>query len=457
MFKRILIANRGEIALRIIRAARALGIETVAVHSDADANSLHTRTADSSVLIGPPSPAESYLHIQRVIEAAKTSGADAIHPGYGFLSENASFIRRCADEGIAFIGPTASAIEAMQDKVAAREAMGKAGLPLVPGSGPLRDLDHAVEEAERIGFPLMVKAASGGGGIGMSRIENMDQLKGAFDTARTRAEKAFGDATVYLERFVPAPHHVEIQIFGDGNHAIHVLDRECSIQRRFQKIVEEARAPYKGAPRDAMAVTAARAASEIGYVNAGTVECLVAGDGKQDGTSDWYFLEINRRIQVEHPITEMITGLDLVKMQIEVAATGKLPIEQSAVKPNGHAIEFRLCAEDPWKFFPAPGTVTTWQVPEAEHVRVDAGVESGSAVPMFYDPLLAKICVWGKTRDEAIDRAASYLDTVRVDGVKTNLPLHQRILRDDAFRSGDTPTSYVDGLIKRLKASGEIK
>ena len=453
MFRRVLIANRGEIACRVIRAVKALGAEAVAVYSDADQGALHVKQADTAVHLGPAAPADSYLHIQRVLDAAKHAGCDAIHPGYGFLSENATFIRRCAEAGIAFVGPTAAAIDSMPDKVAARTALGRAGLPLVPGSEPVADADVALREAERIGYPVMVKAASGGGGIGMSRVDNPDSLKSAVETARTRAEKSFGDATVYLEKFVPSPHHVEVQVLGDGRDAVHVWDRECSIQRRFQKIVEEARAPYAGAPRDAMDAAAAGAVKKLGYVNAGTVECLVAGDGSKN----WYFLEINRRIQVEHPVTEAITGLDLVQLQLKIAADGKLPITQADVKHHGHAIELRVCAEDPWRFFPSPGTITKWRPPEGDGLRVDAGVEVGSSVPMFYDPLLAKVVVWGENREQAIERALAAAKSMVVEGVKTNLPLHQRILEDEVFRRGDTPTSYLDDLMKRLKASGAIK
>ncbi|HVO32016.1 MAG TPA: biotin carboxylase N-terminal domain-containing protein, partial [bacterium] len=424
MFRRILVANRGEIAVRVIKAAHALGIEAVAVHSDVDRDAVHVKAADRAIEIGPAAPAESYLNVPRVLEAAKSAGCDALHPGYGFLSENAGFIRRCADAGVTFIGPSADAIERMADKVAAREAMGKAGLPLVPGSHFVNDVDGAMKEAERIGFPLMVKAA-GGGGIGMSRVENADGLKTALETAKSRAEKAFADGRIYLERFVDAPHHIELQILGDGTDAIHVFDRECSVQRRFQKVVEEARAPFHHAPTDEMGTRAAAAAKSLGYVNAGTIECLVNGAPPPGKMSEWYFLEMNRRIQVEHPVTEMITGLDLVQAQIRIAADKKLPFAQSAVKANGHAIELRVCAEDPFKWFPAPGTITKWQEPAMEHVRVDAGVTSGSTISMFYDSLLAKLVVWGKTREEAIERAALAVDAFVIEGVKTNLPLHR--------------------------------
>ena len=457
MFKRILVANRGEIAVRVIRAAKALGVETVAIHSEADANAVHAKAADRSVLVGPPPPAESYLKMDTVLQAAKETGCDAVHPGYGFLSENAAFIRRCLAEGLAFIGPDATSIESVTDKVSAREAFGKVGLPLIPGSGVVADADAALAAAEKVGFPMMVKAAGGGGGIGMSRIDNMDQLKGAFETAKSRAEKAFGDGRIYLERFVPAPHHVEIQVLGDGTDAIHVVDRECSVQRRFQKIVEEARCPFPAAPTDDMAKTAASAAKKLAYRNAGTVECLVSGEPRADGKSEWFFLEVNRRIQVEHPVTEAITGLDLVQAQIRIAATGKLPFGQDAVKPRGHAIELRICAEDPWKFFPAPGTITKWQPPQMEHVRVDAGVETGSAVTMFYDPMLAKLIAWGETRAAAIERALAAAEAFVVEGVKTNLPLHKEILRDEVFRAGVVSTGYLDDLLKRLKAAGKVK
>ena len=457
MFKRILVANRGEIAVRIIKACKALGIETVAIHSEADTHSLHAKLADRSVRIGPAAPADSYLHMQRVLGAAKESGCDAVHPGYGFLSENATFIRRCIQDGLAFIGPDAQSIEAVTDKVAAREAFSKAGLPLIPGSGVVPDVETAMKEAERIGFPLMVKAAGGGGGIGMSRIDDAEQLAAAFEKAKSTAGKSFGDDRIYLERFIPSPHHIEVQILGDGTDTIHLADRECSVQRRFQKVIEEARSPYQPAPTEEMAKTASDAARKLGYRNAGTVECLVSGEPKANGVSDWFFLEVNRRIQVEHPVTEMITGLDLVQAQIKIAATGKLPFTQADVKPKGHAIELRICAEDPFRFFPAPGTVAKWVPPEMEHVRIDAGVESGSTVPMFYDSLMAKLIAWGETRDQAIDRALAACEAFVVEGVKTNLPLHKEILRDEVFRGGVTTTGYLDDLLKRLRASGKIK
>ncbi len=457
MFRRILVANRGEIACRVIRAAHDLGIETIAVHSEADAGALHVRRADRAVSIGPAPPAESYLHVDRVLAAARETGCEAIHPGYGFLSENAGFVRRCRDAGIAFIGPTAASIESLADKVQAREAFGRVGLPRIPGTDCVDGIDGSVAAAERIGYPIMVKAAGGGGGIGMSRVATADALRSALETARTRAEKAFGDPRIYLEKWVDSPHHVEVQVFGDGKEAIHLFERECSIQRRFQKILEEARAPFKGVPRDRMATTAAEAAKRLGYVNAGTIECLVDGSGVAGGgaaptEAPWYFLEMNRRIQVEHPVTEMLTGLDLVRMQIEVAATGRLPIAQSDVRAKGHALELRVCAEDPYKFFPSPGTISEWTVPEMEHVRIDAGVEAGSAVPIFYDPLLAKVVIWGETRDAAIDRALAAVRAMKVAGVKTNLPLFEKILQDDLFRAGDTPTGYLDDFLKRLRA-----
>jgi len=457
MFKRILIANRGEIAIRIARAAKALGCETVAIYSEADAKALHVKVADRAISVGPPPPAESYLHMNRVLSAAKEAGCDAIHPGYGFLSENAVFIKRCLSEGIAFIGPDASSIESMTDKVAARAAFSKVGLPIIPGSEIVADLAAAQVEAERIGYPLMVKAAGGGGGIGMSRIDDFGQLATAFDAAKARAEKAFGDGRIYLERFVPSPHHVEVQILGDGTDVIHLVDRECSVQRRFQKVVEEARCPYPAAPTDEMAVTAAAAAQKLGYKNAGTVECLVSGEPGASGKAEWFFLEVNRRIQVEHPVTEAITGLDLVQAQIRIAADGKLPFSQADVKPKGHAIELRICAEDPFKFFPAPGTIAKWIQPVMEHVRIDAGVEAGSNVPMFYDPLLAKLIAWGDTRDAAIDRALEAVNAFTIEGVKTSLPLHKEILKDPVFREGITTTGYLDDLLKRLRAAGTIK
>ena len=450
----MLVANRGEIAIRVMRAARALGIETVAVYSEADKDSLHRKQADTAVAIGPAAPGESYLHISRVLDAAKSQKCDVIHPGYGFLSENANFIRRCEETGIAFIGPSAASIEKMADKVAARDAMSKAGLPVVPGSGFITDIDAAMKEAERLGYPLMVKAAGGGGGIGMTRADTADELKKGLETAKARAEKAFADGRLYLEKFVDNPHHVEIQVMGDGTDAVHMFDRECSVQRRFQKVLEEGRAAYAGAPTDEMATRAAAAAKSLGYVNAGTIECLVSGNAAPGKKSDWFFLEMNRRIQVEHPVTEMITGLDLVQMQIEIASTKKLPVAQKDIKASGHAIELRICAEDPFKFFPAPGTVAKWIPPDMEHVRIDTGVQAGSTVPMFYDSLLAKMIVWGKTRDEAIERARKALDAFTIDGLKTNLPLFKAILVDETFLSGDTPTNYIEGFINRRNPHG---
>lgn len=441
MFRKVLIANRGEIAVRIIRACRELGIRTVAVYSEADRNSLHVRLADEAFCIGPPPSGESYLNIPNIISTAELLGVDAIHPGYGFLAENPQFAEICEDCHITFIGPPSSAIAAMGNKARARELMRKAGVPVVPGSeGPVRSESKALEVAKSIGFPLIVKASGGGGGRGMRVVHNLEDLRMALQQAQTEAEAAFGDREVYLERYVTEPRHIEVQILADtkGN-IIHLGERDCSIQRRHQKLIEESPAPrlHPGL-RKALAKAAIRAAEAIGYVGAGTVEFLV------DQENHFYFIEMNTRIQVEHPVTEMITGVDLVKEQIRIAAGEPLRISQRDVTFTGHAIECRINAEDPRNDFrPSPGTVTTFIPPGGPGIRVDTHVYSGYTIPPYYDSLIAKVIAWGKDREEAISRMKRALQEFEIGGVKTTIPFHLRVLENAFFRRGEIYTNFV--------------
>jgi acetyl-CoA carboxylase, biotin carboxylase subunit len=442
MFKRILIANRGEIAVRVIRACRELGIETVAVYSDADRTALHVKQADYAYPVGASASAESYLVIDKILAAARESSADAIHPGYGFLSERAVFARRCREAGIVFIGPSPEAIEAMGDKVAARKLMQRAKVPVVPGSeGTLDSEDEVVTVCRRIGFPVMLKAAAGGGGKGMRLVSKEADLRGALRGVRSEARSSFGDDRVYVEKFVTKPRHVEIQVMADtqGN-TVHVYERECSIQRRHQKVVEETPSPaITPEIRERMGAVAVQAARAVDYVGAGTIEFLV------DADRNFYFLEMNTRIQVEHAITEMVTGIDLVKTQILVAAGEPLPFAQGDIVQRGHAIECRIYAEDPYNnFFPSPGKIEFLQVPGGIGIRDDSGVYEGYEVSLFYDPMISKLIAWGTTRDEAIRRMGRALDEYRIHGLVTNLAFHRWILKHPRFLAGDFDTNFIN-------------
>ncbi len=441
MFKRVLIANRGEIAVRVIRACRELGVETVAVYSDADRKALHVTEADMAYGIGAAPSAESYLVIDKIINVARRSGAEAIHPGYGFLSERSAFAQRCAEAGIVFIGPPASAIEKMGDKVEARKLMMSAGVPVVPGSdGTLDSESEVVAGCQRIGFPIMLKAAAGGGGKGMRLVQRAEDLTSALRAVRSEARSSFGDDRLYVERFVDKPRHVEIQVMADRHgNCVHVYERECSVQRRHQKVIEESPSPAVTPQiREEMGRVAVRAAQAVDYVGAGTVEFLV------DSQRRFYFLEMNTRIQVEHPITEMVTGIDLVKAQIEVAAGLPLAFRQEDIGQRGHAIECRIYAEDPSQnFMPSPGTVGPIQVPGGPGIRNDGGVHQGYEVSVYYDPIISKLVAWGATREEAIDRMLRALAEYRVQGLVTNLPLHRWVLQHPLFRSGDYDTNFL--------------
>jgi acetyl-CoA carboxylase biotin carboxylase subunit len=443
MFEKVLVANRGEIALRVVRACQELGVPAVAVYSDADETALHVRHADESVNIGPPAAGKSYLNAERLVEAAKETGADAIHPGYGFLAENAAFAKTVTDAGIKFIGPSAEAIEKLGDKSAARRLAGEADVPVVPGSDNVSSADEAVATAEEIGYPVMIKAAAGGGGRGIRVAENEEELRESVQAAKREAQSAFGDGTLYLERFLAGPRHVEVQVMADqrGN-AIHLFERECSMQRRRQKVLEESPSPgISPEMREKMCEAAVRLAREADYANAGTVEFLVEGD-------EFYFIEMNTRIQVEHPVTEMLTGVDLVKEQILVAAGEPLSLTQEDVPFVGHSMEFRVNAEDPDNdFMPSPGEVTFLEVPGGPGVRVDSAMYAGYTIPPFYDSMVGKLIVWALTRDEAISRARRALREYRLEGIKTTIPLHLRLLEDKAFRSGDYHTGYLEELL----------
>ena len=447
MFKKILIANRGEIAVRVIRACRELGIQSVAVYSDVDRASLHVRKADEAYHIGPPAAAESYLNIDRILDAARRSGADAIHPGYGFLSENSRFAHACAAAGIKFIGPTAAAMELMGSKTRARQHLEKANIPFVPGtSRGLTSLEEAVSVAEKIGYPVMLKAAAGGGGKGMRLVHGSDQLASALESAQSEAERAFGDGEVYLEKALINPRHIEMQILADEHGAtVYLGERECSIQRRHQKVLEESPSPFVDSDMQCrMGEVAVRVAQAAGYTNAGTIEFLV------DQHKNFYFLEMNTRLQVEHPITELTTGLDLVHLQIRIAAGEKLPFTQDDVRLRGHAIECRIYAEDPDNnFLPSPGTITLLLAPSGPGIRRDSGMYEGWTVPIEYDPLLAKLIGYGSDRKQAAARLVRALHEYFVGGIKTNISLFRRILNDEEFQQGRVDTGYLDRLLAR--------
>jgi acetyl-CoA carboxylase biotin carboxylase subunit len=442
VFESVLVANRGEIARRVISTVRALGIKAIAVYSEADADLPYVDEADEAILIGPAQPAQSYLDIDGVMESAKRTNAQAIHPGYGFLAENAGFAERVIAEGMVWIGPPPEAIAAMGDKINARNLMEKAGVPVASGTRePVADADAAV--AAGIGYPVMVKAAGGGGGIGMSVARDEAELRKAYDTARTRAERFFGNPDILLERYIEQARHVEVQILGLADGTVVALgERDCSVQRRHQKIVEETPSPGVGPElRARMLAAAARAGEAVGYRGAGTVECLV-----DPVAQDFVFLEMNTRLQVEHPITELVTGLDLVEQQLLIAA-GE-PVSFTTVEPRGHAIEFRVYAEDPKRFLPSPGSITTWEEPVGEVIRVDSGYRAGNKVTPFYDPLLAKLCVYGPDRAQALAAARLAVADFRIEGLKTNLPFFTELLDDPDFAAGQ----YDTGLVDRMRA-----
>ncbi|MDI6841472.1 MAG: acetyl-CoA carboxylase biotin carboxylase subunit [Methanothermobacter wolfeii] len=441
MFSKILVANRGEIAIRVMRACRELGVKSVAVYSEADKNALFTRYADEAYEIGKPAPSQSYLRVDRIIEVAEKSGAEAIHPGYGFLAENPSLGEECEKHGIKLIGPRSSVIEAMGDKITSKKLMEKAGVPVIPGTEKGVDSpDDAARIADSIGYPVIIKASAGGGGIGMRAVYEEDELVRAFESTRSVAESAFGDPTIYIEKYLEKPRHIEFQVMADeSGKVIHLADRECSIQRRHQKLIEEAPSPIMTPElRERMGSAAVRAAEYIGYENAGTVEFLYS-------KGDFYFLEMNTRIQVEHPITEVITGVDLVKEQIKVAAGGELEFSQEDVNIRGHAIECRINAENPLAdFAPNPGKITGYRSPGGIGVRVDSGVYMNYEIPPFYDSMISKLIVWGMNRDEAINRMKRALSEYIILGVKTTIPFHKAIMRNDAFRRGELHTHFVD-------------
>lgn len=444
MFRKVLVANRGEIAVRVIRACHEMNIEAVAVYSEADVDSLAVRLADEAYPIGPAPASQSYLNIARLVEVARQSGADAVHPGYGFLSENEAFARAVGEAGLTFIGPSPEAIQAMGVKAEARERMRRAGVPVIPGSeGPVRSVEEARRVAEQIGYPLLIKASAGGGGRGIRVVEEPSQLEPLLESAAREAVSGFGSGEVYLERLLRAPRHVEFQVVGDRlGEVVHLWERDSSLQRRRQKVVEEAPSPIvTAALRRRMGEAAVRAARAIGYHTAGTVEFLV------DGNGDFYFIEMNTRIQVEHPTTEWITGLDLVKLQIRTAAGEPLGFAQGDVRPRGWSIEFRINVEDPRRnFIPSPGAITDYHEPGGPGVRVDSAAYVGYAVQPFYDSLLAKLVVWGNDREEALARAARALDEYRVEGVETTLEMHRALVGHPDFRAGRYHTQWLEGV-----------
>ncbi|HBV97222.1 MAG: hypothetical protein JL50_09120 [Peptococcaceae bacterium BICA1-7] len=450
MFKKILIANRGEIAVRVIRACREMGIASASVHSEADACAPHALEADETYLIGPPQAALSYLNGKEIIAVAARCGAGAIHPGYGLLSENHLFAGACAEAGITFIGPSAGAIASMGIKTRARSIMQEEGIPVVPGSGPLETPEEALAFASGIGYPVMVKASAGGGGIGMEAVEGPESMEKAFNKCRARAGAAFASREVYLEKYIESPRHIEVQVFADGqDNVVHLGERECSIQRRHQKLIEEAPSPLVDREmRQRMGADAVRAARAIGYVGAGTVEFLAGGDGK------YYFLEMNTRLQVEHPVTEMVTGADLVVEQIRVAAGLPLSWRQEEIKLEGHAVECRVYAEDPENFRPSTGEITALEfpspaLPAGESVRVDSGIRVGYRVTPYYDSLLAKVIVRAGSRESALKLMLKVLDRAVIEGVKTNLPLLGKVLSHPNFHSGIISTDFINSSILR--------
>lgn len=442
MFHKVLIANRGEIALRVIRACRELGLKTVAVYSQADANNLHVRFADEAVCIGPPPSRESYLNIPRIIGAAEVTGADAIHPGYGFLAENAQFAEICQDSGITFIGPSPEAIRVMGDKALARKRMAEAGVPVLLGSEEeLSTEDRVIRAAQKVGYPLMIKASAGGGGKGMRVVRNEEELLRLYAMAKVEAETAFGDGSLYMEKFLVEPHHIEVQVMGYGDGKVIAFgERECSIQRKHQKLIEESPSPVVDQTlRSEIEEAACRAARAVNYLGAGTVEFLLS-DGR------YYFMEMNTRIQVEHPVTEMVFQVDLVKEQILAVAGSASPALKET--PRGHSIECRINAEDPSRnFIPSPGTVTAFHVPGGPGIRVDTHVYQGYTIPPYYDSLVAKLIAWGKDREEAIARMIRALEEFVIEGISTTIPLHLQILNSPQFRSGEVSTQFLENFL----------
>lgn len=439
-FKKVLIANRGEIARRIISTCTRLGIETVAVYSEADAESPHVSEATEAVCIGPAQVKMSYLDIENIIQAAKETKADAIHPGYGFLSENPLFVQRCQEEKIMFIGPSAESMRIMGSKLEARNQMVKAGVKVVPGTDKsLESIEEAIIVAEQLGYPLMLKASAGGGGIGMQLVQNQAELTKFFEGTKQKALSFFNDGTVFLEKWISNPRHIEVQIAADAyGNVVHLFERECSIQRRNQKVVEEGPSPFlNDALRDELVEAAIRGAKQIGYTNVGTMEFIF------DGEQNFYFLEMNTRLQVEHPVTEELTGLDLVELQLQIAANEKLPMTQEGISKNGHAIECRLYAEDPVTFFPSPGVISKLILPK-KGVRLELGVMEGSVVSPFYDPMIGKIIVHGITRQAAITNMQRVLEEFDIEGIKTNLPLLKQIMTDAQFNSGNYTTEFLN-------------
>ncbi len=451
MFRKILVANRGEIAVRVMRACREMGIGTVAVYSEVDRKSLHVRYGDQAFFIGPAPSSESYLRIDRILEVAKQTGADGIHPGYGFLAENPEFARACADAGVVFIGPPVAAMELMGSKITSRRTLAQAGLPVVPGTDrPLESLEEARRVADDIGYPLMLKASAGGGGKGLRLVRSPAELESAYSTASSEAQNAFGDPSLYLEKYLDRPRHIEIQILGDQHgNLIHLGERECSLQRRHQKVLEESPSPFvQDELRQRMGEAAIRIGKLAGYWNAGTVEFLVEPSGH------FHFLEVNARLQVEHPVTELVIGIDLVKEQIRIAAGERLTWRQENVQMRGAAIECRIYAEDPTNnFFPSPGYISRLQVPAGPGVRRDSGVYEGWTVPLEYDPLLSKLSVWGMDRTEAIARMRRALREYEIFGVKTNVPFFRRLVEHPEFVAGRLDTSLID----RLLAAGMMQ
>ncbi len=445
MIEKVLIANRGEIALRIHRACHEMGIRTVAVHSTADVEAMHVRLADEAICIGPPAAADSYLNIPNIISAAELSHADAIHPGYGFLSENARFAEIVESHDIVWIGPKPEHIRVMGDKVEAKRTAAKLGLPLVPGSeGPVEGIDEARAVAAETGYPLIVKAASGGGGRGMKIVRAEDELEAQISQARSEAKSAFGDDTVYIEKYLGDPRHIEYQVFGDGKgHAVHLGERDCSLQRRHQKVLEEAPSPVIAPEeRDRMGGVVAKAMADMGYRGAGTIEFLYEN-------GEFYFIEMNTRLQVEHPVTEMITGMDLVREQIRIAAGEPLSCTQDQVRFHGHAIECRINAEDPQTFAPSPGTVKGFHAPGGMHVRVDSGLYVGYRVPPYYDSMIAKLIVYGSTRERCIMRLRRALEEFVIEGMKTTIPLHQKLVNDPEFQRGEYTIKWLEEWLGR--------
>lgn len=448
-FQKILIANRGEIACRVIRTCRDMGIKTVAVYSDADAHALHVQQADETVLIGPPPAAESYLNIQAIVQAARDTGTQAIHPGYGFLSENPAFVKACQASGITFIGPSASNIELMGDKIKARQVAQEAGLPLIPGTEAEVSDQEAIDAAPGIGFPLMVKAAAGGGGIGIRLVATPEELPEALTRARSQAESSFGSSHVYLEKYLDQPSHVEVQVLADQHgNAVHLFERDCSVQRRNQKVVEETPCVKLSKSKlNAMYEAAMTLVSHIGYVNAGTIEFLV------DHSGTFYFLEMNTRLQVEHPVTEMVTGLDMVEHQIHIAADQPLSISQKDVSRKGHAIEARIYSEDPETQMPASGRVSALQEPSDKNIRVDGALFQGYEATPYYDPMMAKVIAWGRSRKKAIERLTNALDSFTIEGVTHNIPLIQQVLANQEFKDGSYSTHLLANMSGEQSAS----